>query len=88
MHTYYQIIRRGTRFEDKCISLSNSFVSSHVGTHLVNNDLGKQLPHNVYRLCFGSLRTADAFPVVASLPPKNNVCEPERQSDFRDVKPF
>ena len=38
-------------------------------------------------LCF-SLRTADAFPVVASLPPKNSVCEPERQNDFRDVKPF
>ena len=36
----------------------------------------------------GSLRTADAFPVVASLPPKNSVCEPERQNDFRDVKPF
>ena len=35
-----------------------------------------------------SLRTADAFPVVASLPPKNSVCEPERQNDFRDVKPF
>ena len=35
-----------------------------------------------------SLRTADAFPVVASLPPKNNVCEPERQNDFRDMKPF
>ena len=34
------------------------------------------------------LRTADAFPVVASLPPKNSVCEPERQNDFRDVKPF
>ena len=35
-----------------------------------------------------SLRTADIFPVVASLPSKNNVCEPERQNDFRDVKPF
>ena len=35
-----------------------------------------------------SLRSADAFPVVASLPPKNSVCEPERQNDFRDVKPF
>ena len=35
-----------------------------------------------------SLRTADAFPVAASLPPKNSVCEPERQNDFRDVKPF
>ena len=23
-----------------------------------------------------------------SLPPKNNVCEPERQNDFGDVKPF
>ena len=36
----------------------------------------------------GSLRTADAFPVVASLPPKNSVCEPEQQNDFRDVKLF
>ena len=36
----------------------------------------------------GSLRTTDAFPVVASLPPKNSVCEPERQNDFRDVKPL
>ena len=35
-----------------------------------------------------SLRTADVFPVVASLPPKNNVCESERQNDFRDVEPF
>ena len=35
-----------------------------------------------------SLRTADVFPVVASLPVKNNVCEPERQNNFRDVKPF
>ena len=29
-----------------------------------------------------SLRTADVFPVVASLPPKNNACEPERQNNF------
>ena len=35
-----------------------------------------------------SLRTADVFPVVASLPPKKNVWESERQNDFRDVKPF
>ena len=35
-----------------------------------------------------SLRTADVFPVVASLPPKNNVCQPERQNDIRDVKAF
>ena len=41
-----------------------------------------------YSPSFNSLRTADAFPVVASLPPKNSVCEPERQNDFRDVKPF
>ena len=31
-----------------------------------------------------SLRTADVFPVVASLPPKNNACEPDRQIDFRE----
>ena len=35
-----------------------------------------------------SLQTADAFPVIASLPLKNSVCEPGRQNDFRDVKPF
>ena len=35
-----------------------------------------------------SLRTADTFPVVASLPSKNSVCEPERQNDFREIKPF
>jgi len=35
-----------------------------------------------------SLRSADAFPVVASLPPKNSVCEPERLNDFRDVRTF
>ena len=35
-----------------------------------------------------SLRTADAFLVVASLPPKNIVSEPERQNDFLDKKPF
>ena len=34
------------------------------------------------------MRTADAFPVVASFPPKSIICEPERQNDFRDVKPF
>ena len=28
-----------------------------------------------------SLRRADVFAVVASLPPKNNICEPERQND-------
>ena len=43
------------------------------------------LKHYIQR---SSLRSADAFPVVASLPPKNSVCEPERQNDFRDVKPF
>ena len=32
-----------------------------------------------------SLRSADAFPVIASLPPKNSVCEPEQQNDFHDV---
>ena len=37
---------------------------------------------------FDSLRSADAFPVVASLPPKNSVCEPERLNDFRDVRTF
>ena len=35
-----------------------------------------------------SLRTADVFAVVASVPPKNNVCEPERQNDFRGLEPF
>ena len=44
------------------------------------NNCGKSLSN--------SLRNADAFPVVASLPPKSSVCEPERQNDFRDVKPF
>ena len=33
-------------------------------------------------------RTADVFPVVASFPPKNNVCEHKRQNDFPDVKAF
>ena len=44
-------------------------------------------PFTYYILRF-SLRAADVFPVVASLPPKINICEPERQNDFRDVKPF
>ena len=35
-----------------------------------------------------SLRTGGVFLVVASLPPKNNVCEPKRQNDFCDIKPF
>ena len=39
------------------------------------------LVSRVYR----SLRTADAFPVAASLPPKNSVCDLELQNDFRDV---
>ena len=33
-----------------------------------------------------SLRTAEYF--RSSLPPKNKVCKPERQNDFRGVKPF
>ena len=43
---------------------------------------------DIYNEVPDSLRTADAFPVVASLPPKYSVCEPERQNDFCDVKPF
>ena len=35
-----------------------------------------------------SLGTADAFPVVASLPPKNSVREPEQQTDFPWRKTF
>ena len=35
-----------------------------------------------------SLRTADIFPVIASLPPKYNVCEPEQQNNFHDEKTF
>ena len=35
-----------------------------------------------------SLWTTDVFPVVASLPPKNNVYEPEWQNDVRDIKRF
>ena len=35
-----------------------------------------------------SLRTADVFPVFASLPPKNSVCKPERQNDFPWRKTF
>ena len=40
------------------------------------------------RMSLYELFGLDAFPVVASLPPKNSVCEPELQNDFRDVKPF
>ena len=40
---------------------------------------------DIYNEVPDSLRTADAFPVVASLSPKNSVCEPERHNDFRDV---
>ena len=40
------------------------------------------------RMARTNLRTADAFPVVASLPPKNNVCEPEQQNDFPWRKTF
>ena len=36
----------------------------------------------------GSLRTADVFPVVASLPPKNNVCDLELRYDFHDVSAY
>ena len=42
--------------------------------------------HKIENMPLHSLRTADAFPVVASLPPKNSVCELERQNDFHDVK--
>ena len=30
----------------------------------------------------------EVFPVIASLHQMSNVCEPEQQNDFRDVKPF
>ena len=40
------------------------------------------------RMSLYELFVLDAFPVVASVPPKNSVCEPELQNDFRDVKPF
>ena len=40
------------------------------------------------RMSLYELFVLDAFPVVASLPPKNSVCEPELQNDFCDVKPF
>ena len=33
-----------------------------------------------------SLRTADVFPVVASLPPKNNACEPPARERSNDLK--
>ena len=46
---------------------------------LVVQNNGKEMYKKV------SLRSADVFPVVASLPPKNNVCEPKQQNDFRDV---
>ena len=41
-----------------------------------------RLPHYVrtWNRLWHSLRTAEVFPVVVSLPPKNNVCEPERQT--------
>ena len=39
-------------------------------------------------LQLGSLRSAGVFPVITSLPPKNNVCEPEQPKDFRDVELF
>ena len=35
-----------------------------------------------------SLRTGDVFSVVASLPPKNNVCDLELQHDFREVSVY
>ena len=35
-----------------------------------------------------SLRTEDVFPVVASLPPKNDVCDPELRYDFHDVSVY
>ena len=41
-----------------------------------------------HRTIGNSLWTADIFPVVASLSPKNNVCERDRQNDFHDLKPF
>ena len=41
-----------------------------------------------HRRIGNSLWTADIFPVVASLSPKNNVRERDRQNDFHDLKPF
>ena len=57
------------------------------------NGLPLSLPHrqlecsckSISEQSWPSLRSADAFPVVASLPPKNSVCEPEQQNDFHDV---
>ena len=54
----------------------------------VTRDTDQRIHEPCACLWVASLRSADVFPVVASLPPKNNVCEPEQQNDFRDLKAF
>ena len=61
--------------------------NSYVKIYVIEANFQGNLIRSLVKLRF-RLRTADVFPVVASLPSKINVCEPERQDDFRDVKPF
>ena len=69
--------------------LSQDFHLDYINRCYFFNEETRENQHPIH-ICLYliSLRTADAFPVVASLPPKNSVCEFERQNDFRDVKPF
>ena len=67
------------------------FQHTYTHTHICRSNLSiPALLHiELLVVCIdSSLRTADAFPVVASLPPKNSVCEPERQNDFPWRKTF
>ena len=71
-----RVCKHGCGVKMFCFSRAN-----HASTNLKKFSSSKLDKFTLFTHSFVSLRTADAFPVVASLPPKNSVCEPERQND-------
>ena len=67
---------------DTCLIRAVFFVpGENPGTFSLNSPRSIRTPVNADN-------STDVFPIVASLCPKSNVCEPQPPNDFSDVKPF
>ena len=85
-----------TRAQNGFLGFSRSFLPFSVWIYVPLSLLWILILHQFFptnqlawhRRIGNSLWTADIFPVVASLSPKNNVRERDRQNDFHDLKPF
>ena len=85
-----------TRAQNGFLGFSRSFLSFSVWIYVPLSLLWILILHQFFptnqlawhRRIGNSLWTTDIFLVVASLSLKNNVCERDRQNDFRDLKPF